>query len=84
MKQVEPSCISTPTSLSDIAMRAAGADCFDKNFSDHRALPHGGREDFFAAERSEWDPETFTKGRYDSGRMMRRFEQANRPIGGDR
>jgi len=40
--------------------------------------------DFFAAERSEWDPETFTEGRYDSDRMMRRFEQANRRIGGDR
>jgi len=40
--------------------------------------------DFFAAERSEWDPETLTEGRYDADRMMRRFEQANGRIGGDR
>jgi len=33
--------------------------------------------DFFAAERSEWDSETLTEGRYDAERTMRRFEQSN-------
>jgi predicted metal-dependent enzyme (double-stranded beta helix superfamily) len=33
--------------------------------------------DFFAAERSEWDSETLTEGRYDAERTMRRFEEAN-------
>jgi predicted metal-dependent enzyme (double-stranded beta helix superfamily) len=33
--------------------------------------------DFFAAERSEWDSETLTEGRYDAERTMRRFEAAN-------
>jgi hypothetical protein len=33
--------------------------------------------DFFAAERSEWDPETLLEGRYDAERTMRRFEAAN-------
>ena len=34
--------------------------------------------DFFAAERSEWDPETLHPGRYDSAKAMRLFEEANR------
>jgi predicted metal-dependent enzyme (double-stranded beta helix superfamily) len=34
--------------------------------------------DFFAVERSEWDPETLLEGRYDAERMMRRFEEANK------
>jgi predicted metal-dependent enzyme (double-stranded beta helix superfamily) len=33
--------------------------------------------DFFAAERSEWNAETLTEDRYDAGRMMRRFDEAN-------
>jgi predicted metal-dependent enzyme (double-stranded beta helix superfamily) len=33
--------------------------------------------DFFAAGRSEWDPETLTEGSYESERMLQRFEQAN-------
>src|SRR6476659_10948192 len=33
--------------------------------------------DFFAAERSEWDSETLTEGRYDVERTMRRFEASN-------
>jgi predicted metal-dependent enzyme (double-stranded beta helix superfamily) len=33
--------------------------------------------DFFAAERSEWDPETLLEGRYDVERAMRLFEDAN-------
>jgi predicted metal-dependent enzyme (double-stranded beta helix superfamily) len=39
--------------------------------------------DFFAAERSEWDSETSTEGRYDAERMLRRFEKANAGIWGD-
>ena len=34
--------------------------------------------DFFAAQRSEWDPETLREGRYDLEKNMRLFEQANR------
>ena len=34
--------------------------------------------DFFAAERSEWDPETLLEGRFDAERAVRRFEEANR------
>jgi predicted metal-dependent enzyme (double-stranded beta helix superfamily) len=34
--------------------------------------------DFFAAERSEWDPESLTEQRYDSAKTMRYFEEANR------
>jgi predicted metal-dependent enzyme (double-stranded beta helix superfamily) len=34
--------------------------------------------DFFAVERSEWDPETLREGRYDAERIMRRFEEANK------
>ena len=33
--------------------------------------------DFFATERSEWDPETLVEGRYDAQKTMRHFEQAN-------
>ena len=33
--------------------------------------------DFFAAERSEWDPETLVEGCYDVQKAMRHFEQAN-------
>src|SRR5687768_9904297 len=33
--------------------------------------------DFFAAERSEWDPESLTEQRYDSAKTMRYFEEAN-------
>jgi len=33
--------------------------------------------DFFAAERSEWDPELLTEGRYDVAKNMRLFEEAN-------
>ena len=34
--------------------------------------------EFFAAERSEWDPETLAEGRYYVARAMRLFEDANR------
>jgi predicted metal-dependent enzyme (double-stranded beta helix superfamily) len=33
--------------------------------------------DFFAAARSEWDPETLREGRYDVAKNMRLFEEAN-------
>jgi predicted metal-dependent enzyme (double-stranded beta helix superfamily) len=33
--------------------------------------------DFFAVERSEWDPETLLEGRYDAQKTMRHFEAAN-------
>ena len=33
--------------------------------------------DFFAMERSEWDPETLVEGRYDAQKTMRHFEHAN-------
>ena len=33
--------------------------------------------DFFAAERSEWDPETLLEERYDVERAMRQFDEAN-------
>ena len=33
--------------------------------------------DFFAEERSEWDPETLLEGRFDVERAMRQFEEAN-------
>ena len=33
--------------------------------------------DFFAVERSEWDPETLLEGRYDAQKTMRYFEAAN-------
>jgi predicted metal-dependent enzyme (double-stranded beta helix superfamily) len=34
--------------------------------------------DFFAAERSEWDPETLSEQRWIAERAVRRFEEANR------
>jgi predicted metal-dependent enzyme (double-stranded beta helix superfamily) len=34
--------------------------------------------DFFAAERSEWDPETLDEQRWDPERAVRRFDEANR------
>jgi predicted metal-dependent enzyme (double-stranded beta helix superfamily) len=34
--------------------------------------------DFFATERSEWDPETLREQRYDPGKTLRYFEEANR------
>src|SRR5688572_3508348 len=34
--------------------------------------------DFFAAERSEWDPEDLSERRYDADKTMRYFEEANR------
>jgi predicted metal-dependent enzyme (double-stranded beta helix superfamily) len=37
--------------------------------------------DFFAAERSEWDPETLQEGRYDAQRAIRMFEEANESRG---
>ena len=36
--------------------------------------------DFFAAERSEWDPETLAEQRWDPERAVRRFEEANRTL----
>jgi predicted metal-dependent enzyme (double-stranded beta helix superfamily) len=33
--------------------------------------------DFFGAHRSEWDAETLMEGRYDSERVMRRFQEEN-------
>ena len=33
--------------------------------------------DFFAAHRSEWDPETLMEGPMDGKRAVRRFEEAN-------
>jgi predicted metal-dependent enzyme (double-stranded beta helix superfamily) len=33
--------------------------------------------DFYAAERSEWDPETLSEGRYDVAKNMQLFERAN-------
>ena len=34
--------------------------------------------DFFAAERSEWEPEALSERRFDPERLVRRFEEANR------
>src|SRR5262249_13055411 len=42
-----------------------------------RALHHFGG-DFFAAERSEWDPETLREQPYDVEKTLRLFEEANR------
>ena len=36
--------------------------------------------DFFAVERSEWDPESLTEQRYDSEKTLRYFEEANRSL----
>ncbi|MGK7867208.1 hypothetical protein [Falsiroseomonas sp. E2-1-a20] len=33
--------------------------------------------DFFAMERSEWDPESLTEHPYDVGKVMRTFEESN-------
>ncbi|HJS31755.1 MAG TPA: hypothetical protein VJ924_07165, partial [Alphaproteobacteria bacterium] len=33
--------------------------------------------DFFAVERSEWDPETLAEGRYDPQKTLRLFEESN-------
>ena len=44
----------------------------------HTGAIHVYGGDFFAAERSEWDPETLAEGRYDAERVMRQFEAANR------
>jgi predicted metal-dependent enzyme (double-stranded beta helix superfamily) len=38
--------------------------------------------DFFAAERSEWNSETLTEGRFNIERAMRQFEEANTAIRG--
>ena len=38
--------------------------------------------DFFAAERSEWDPGTLSEQRWDPERAVRRFEEANRTLAG--
>ena len=34
--------------------------------------------DFYAAERSEWDPETLMEQPFDAERAVRRFEEANK------
>jgi predicted metal-dependent enzyme (double-stranded beta helix superfamily) len=34
--------------------------------------------DFFAADRSEWDPETLVESRYDVAKNFKLFEEANR------
>jgi predicted metal-dependent enzyme (double-stranded beta helix superfamily) len=39
--------------------------------------------DFFAAERSEWHPETLMESRYDAARLLRCFEEANGAIKND-
>ena len=36
--------------------------------------------DFFAVERSEWDPEDLSEKRYDADKTMRYFEEANRAL----
>ena len=36
--------------------------------------------DFFAMERSEWDPESLSEQRYDASKTMRYFEEANRAL----
>jgi predicted metal-dependent enzyme (double-stranded beta helix superfamily) len=38
--------------------------------------------DFFAAERSEWDPETFEERPWDASVAARRFEEVNRNLAG--
>jgi predicted metal-dependent enzyme (double-stranded beta helix superfamily) len=40
--------------------------------------------DFFAAERSEWDPEALSERRFDQEQLLRRFEEANRGLGDKR
>lgn len=36
--------------------------------------------DFYAAQRSEWDPETLSEGRYDVAKNMQLFERANAAV----
>ena len=36
--------------------------------------------DFFAAHRSEWDPETLREGRYDVEKNLRLFEESNKRL----
>jgi predicted metal-dependent enzyme (double-stranded beta helix superfamily) len=36
--------------------------------------------DFFAKDRSEWDPGTLLEGRYDVDKNMRLFEESNRDL----
>ncbi|MGH6725040.1 MAG: hypothetical protein ACREB8_00670 [Pseudolabrys sp.] len=36
--------------------------------------------DFFAAEKSEWDPETFSERSFDQQQLVRRFEESNRGL----
>jgi predicted metal-dependent enzyme (double-stranded beta helix superfamily) len=36
--------------------------------------------DFFAAARSEWDPESLCEGRYDPQKAIRLFEESNRNL----
>jgi predicted metal-dependent enzyme (double-stranded beta helix superfamily) len=36
--------------------------------------------DFFAAARSEWDPESLSERPYDAAKAMRHFEEANRSL----
>jgi predicted metal-dependent enzyme (double-stranded beta helix superfamily) len=36
--------------------------------------------DFFATERSEWDPETLREQRYDPAKTLRYFDEANRNL----
>jgi predicted metal-dependent enzyme (double-stranded beta helix superfamily) len=38
------------------------------------------RGDFFAEERSEWEPETLTEARYDVAKNLRLFEISNRAL----
>jgi len=41
---------------------------------------HVYRGDFFATERSEWEPESLTETRYDVAKNMALFEEANRAL----
>lgn len=43
----------------------------------HTGAIHVYGGDFFAAERSEWDPETLVEQRYDAAKTMRYFEEEN-------
>ena len=38
--------------------------------------------DFFGVERSEWDPETLTEGRYDVEKNMRLIAESNARLAG--
>jgi predicted metal-dependent enzyme (double-stranded beta helix superfamily) len=48
--------------------------------SRHSCALHVYGGDFFAAERSEWDPESLLEQRYDIARARRLFEDANRRV----